>query len=1044
MGPASDIDEIIQMKMKDAKSEMWEVTNKAVVKATNRHREPSSDFTIERPLSDKEELLVDKGEAEGSSRQSTDEAVINAGLFNRTGPVAHLRQSDEQVVRTYGHDTVISHVTSFKRLRNLPSRVFSAVLQELEAVASDNKSQNEFRRAKAAYEFAGFSVGRHQIGPPTRDQEIQKAMSLLLQAAQMGHSLAQASVGMVAEGLGLYLEDFSRETEIAWLQELIVHEEEEGQILAKNRLRKLDATKYEDAVRARRAAYRNTWSSLILCLLAENGADLMQVFGELTLGSSDHWMFCHHTIVNGNHEMLQQALPSLGQMLDEPMINGRTLLLEACYAGNVEAVMLLVAAGADVTASLEADGTTALHLLSMFPDDKVDKVAVKLKDAGADIEARRWLPQGRPGCADLQDAVSHATPLLSAVVAGNVAAVQALVRLGADPFDQMKTMSKQDRQLLIAHGGRLYSPVHYAARLHMIEVLQALLPDDRLYEELNSTIRYEEPSFWVLPIWCALDYSAIGLWQRLCLHGKEHVQHCIDTVEFLYRRGSRNSRTCQHRAGNYSRYSFDASCHLGQPFLMKRLWAVADGQLQPPIEDLAKIVQRAIDFEDGPTVHQLVPLLEASLRKVPEHEGFRFKASVQGHKPPEVVDYFITLDQKFNSTPGSRMSVELVRDQNESRVIGPDEYGPAAVPRSQGGIRVSFSIRPGSDGQEKWKFVSAKSVGVPKGEILPEPDASEKASLFESEVLGGYFDHARELSKSSECDLICRRTEKGKGESTLLGRLIRDSKVYQASEAQALFLLSLARHESDELFWNVLEGEDGSNLTALHAAVFYFEPSHVQQGRTAIPILNEVIGLWSKCVHLEQLTSDTDAGTSALHLAVESGNLEALQYIAREAEGPLNWNILNGKGETPLDIALVQSLSAKELLAEAGITQEHPKWHEKVDKHYADFEQIRSLLKENGAKYKSIGGFVIRESEDSWTMRILNRLDLSTTPAAIYERMYGESQHLHRSSDGEVVMVFKGAQADEIIKRRELSWANMDVGDHMFLPVASDFASIAE
>jgi hypothetical protein len=178
-----------------------------------------------------------------------------------------------------------------------------------------------------------------------------------------------------------------RETEIAWLQELIVHEEEEGQILAKHRLRKLDATKYEDAVRARRAAYRDTWSSLILRLLAENGADLMQVFGELTLGSSDHWMFCHHTIVNGNHEMLQQALPSLGQMLDEPMINGRTLLLEACYAGNVEAVMLLVAAGADVKASLEADGTTALHLLSMFPGDKVDKAAVKLKDAGADIEA---------------------------------------------------------------------------------------------------------------------------------------------------------------------------------------------------------------------------------------------------------------------------------------------------------------------------------------------------------------------------------------------------------------------------------------------------------------------------------------------------------------------------------------------------------------------------------------------------------------------------------------------------------------------------------
>ncbi|OAL40212.1 hypothetical protein AYO20_00632 [Fonsecaea nubica] len=1047
--PASEIDDAIEMTMREAESDMWRVTDNAVADPTGtsegNRRESLSDSASERSFPDEQELLPDPSDAEGSSsQQGIDDTLENASFFNRLESMARLRQSDEQVLRTYTHEAVISHVTSFKRLRNLPSRVFSAVLQELETVASDKKSQDDSRRATAAYEFAGLTVGRHQISPLARDEDLRKATDLLLQAAQLGHSLARASVGMIVEGLELQLEDLNRDTEIEWLQDLIVRGKEEGESLAKQRLRKLDGAKYEDAVRMSRVFYRNTWSSLILGLLMEDGADIMKVFGALELGSSEHWMFCQHAILFGKNEMLKQALPSLGKPLNEPMVKGRTLLLEACYAGNVEAVMLCIAAGADVKVPLQADGTTALHLLSMFPDEKVSEVAEKLKDAGADIEARCWLSRSRPGCIDLQDAVFYATPLLSAVVAGSVTAVQGLVRLGADPFDQMETMTKLDRQLLIARGGRLYSPVHYAARLHMIQVLRALLPDDRRYEELSSVIRYDEPFFWVLPIWCALDYSASGIWQRLCLHGKEHVQHCVDTVEFLYTRGSKNSKTCEHRMGLYSRYSFDASCHLGQPFLMRRLWAVIRGQLQPPIQELAKIMQRAIDFEDRATVHQLVPLLEATLQNHPEHEGFKFKASIQGHKPAEVVDYFIKLDQKFKSTPTSRISLELVRDQKESLLIGPDQYGPAAVPRSQGGIRVSIAIRPGRDGRQEWTFKSAEPVGVPKGEILPEKsDAGEKISLFESAVLGGYFHRARELYKSPN-DLICRRDEKDRGKSTLLGRLIRDSKIYKASEAQTLFLLSLVPDGSDELFENVLEGEEeGSSLTALHAAVFYLEPSHAQRGRTALPVLDAIVGLWPESDHLERLTSDTKDGTTALHIAVESGNLDALRYIAREAEGPLNWNVLNGKGETPLDIALVQSLGAEDVLAATGITPEHSKWQERVEKHYSDFGQIRSLLKDNGAKYNSIGAFVCRESEDSWTMHILNRLDLSTTPAAMYDSLFGgESEHLHRSADGEVIMVLTGAQAARVLGERMPNVASMDVGDHVFLPVVPDLTAM--
>jgi pyridoxal biosynthesis lyase PdxS len=61
-------------------------------------------------------------------------------------------------------------------------------------------------------------------------------------------------------------------------------------------------------------------------------------------------------------------------------------------------------------------------------------------------------------------------------------------------------------------------------------------------------------------------------------------------------------------------------------------------------------------------------------------------------------------------------------------------------------------------------------------------------------------------------------------------------------------------------------------------------------------------------------------------------------------EGDMEWNIVNGQGETPLDMALFQSLNVEDVLVGAGISPEDPQWDAMVQHHFATFEQIRKIL----------------------------------------------------------------------------------------------------
>jgi ankyrin repeat protein len=876
---------------------------------------------------------------------------------------------------------------------------------------------------------------------------MRKAAELLIQAAQMGHPLARASFRTVLAALGHPSDDISQDTESGWLSDLVKTGEGQ-QSLAKRRLCQLDPTKYVPAIRERWRLYCEGTPSYAAMMdrfkdifSATSESDLILSFAweKIEPGTADFLMFAHFNLLRKHWSILKQVLPSLGADINAAVFQDRTLLMEACYAGDAKAAIILIDAGADVTSAAQSDGVTPLHLLSRFPDDKISNVAAKLKDAGADIEARCHLPRQPPGRTDLLDATVRATPLLSAVVAQSIPAVRALLCLGADPFDEAAMVPEGYAPAPFREGDRCYGPVHYAARLHLFDILRELLPEDQRYEQLNTSVRYEEPSLEVRPIWCALDYSNIGLWERLCLHGDGHIMRCKQTVLFLYKRGARNSKTFVHLQDQYHRRSFAASCHCGQPFLMQLLWNIPDGQLRPESIDLARIFQTAIDFDDLPVVEHLYPLLEQSVLKTAGTEQFTFKASVQGYKPAAVIDYMIKLQQRLAANPDGRIQIQLIRDRKETVIIGEDA-GPVAVPRYQGGIRVSLSIRPGLAGLADWSVGSVTSAR-PDGDLLPPP--APGPPTLESTILGGYFDLARELYEPGKSDLICRRAD-GVGSSTLLGRLIKESKKSPAAERQVDCVLSLDSSASDDLFWNVVEDDDGGlQYTALHLAVTLPDESWgIRQPRVARPVLMSILRKWASAEHLNQLTSTGPDGRSALHIAVETGNLEGLELLANEVSEGLDWDIQNGLGETPLDLALWRAHNAAQIVRESGIvSREDPRWSSKTREVCETSLKMKDLLREEGAHHRKIGGMVIREGNDNWTIKKL--CDLPTPMLSQVEEdmrfckdngLFGnEERGAGEAPQGEEEQLRFQAAMEELRKRSPF-WLEMPVGGIVLLP----------
>lgn len=120
--------------------------------------------------------------------------------------------------------------------------------------------------------------------------------------------------------------------------------------------------------------------------------------------------------------------------INELFEGNESVLLKACRSGFAEVTLLLLEKGGDPTLA-NYEGVTPLHFPSSFDEEYIPKITDALTKAGADREARSHQRWQYKRCIDSTYGTIEGTLLTWAITAGNETATQALMDIGADPFD---------------------------------------------------------------------------------------------------------------------------------------------------------------------------------------------------------------------------------------------------------------------------------------------------------------------------------------------------------------------------------------------------------------------------------------------------------------------------------------------------------------------------------------------------------------------------------------------------------------------------------
>lgn len=165
---------------------------------------------------------------------------------------------------------------------------------------------------------------------------------------------------------------------------------------------------------------------------------------------------------------------------------------------------------------------------------------------------------------------------------------------------------------------------------------------------------------------------------------------------------------------------------------------------------------------------------------------------------------------------------------------------------------------------------------------------------FGNALLAGKYNLAKWLYQTGKCDLTTMVNGK-----SLLGRLINASKVYRNAGPHITALLSL--NPPDAVYYNVMDFM-GSKLTALQAVVF------IQEYKKGFMSTTDILqAILRKKTDPEYLNLIVEAGPwegkTALHLAVETCNLDAVQYLIDAKGRHLDFSTLDKKGFSLIDEA---------------------------------------------------------------------------------------------------------------------------------------------
>jgi ankyrin repeat protein len=801
-----------------------------------------------------------------------------------------------------------------------------------------DEKQSLLRRGSAGFEFCAASVGFLQISESNRSL-IPRVAHLINVSAELLNPEARASIGHLLEVFDLEKRAWlTPEFEAAYLEGLI----RKGNKTARDRLRSTYPPIYSEFVawsRSRVISNENVYGNWMSQLENASDSERQPLYLNILPTAAILGMagFYSYLAANQHSNLLSQLLNVPGASLDVASGNGETALYIACQTGNFQAFKVLLGLGATPVFS-NLPGLTALHLLGCFNEEDVKNVAQLLVQSGSDLEARcigseessPWFSYKPP---------AEGTPLSWAVAERNINAVTALVSLGADPFDRACTSAKPSSR---------QSPVHLAARMHLHEILSFLILSNDQDKELNSCWRAEGQWLNILPLWCAVDYQSTGAFERIMIHGKQHDEACLKTVTLLLKRGALPQQVAKSAFAGPPISAFEAACVHGQPFLIEYMWQRED--LRPSADELSLIIQKAIDLDDETTLGILVPHMQELIASLGAGVGFRWKFSLQGGKSPEIIQSLTQSGEMMNSRAEEGFSMVPARDEKFRITIGPDYKKSLRVPAvGEPGLLLKLTFDPeAEDGvivEDLTTMMSHLGQGSSEsGDEIPQ------RSEFELAILGGYFGRARKIFARGSIDTICRNEVNG---SSLLGRLIQKSFRFLSADGQVKFLLDL-KPASEEEFNSVLE-IDGTTYTALQAAVML--PDLFPDVRKSDVVLEAVISKYFDSKYLNALTGGTRAGLTALHIAVQCGNMLAVKKLSGEPE--IDINILNSEGETPMDVAYRRASEAYGV-----VKVETNDLETALREHYKNTTVITNILHRKGGRNRRFRAFVVRQSEE--------------------------------------------------------------------------------
>ena len=310
----------------------------------------------------------------------------------------------------------------------LPPNIALEITEDLEEVASFDANRSHSLDATERVAAAAYELSFCYIEGYGCDVSYERAAQLLIQSADLGSRRAQNDLLRMFAALNIQIPTSIEGRLHEWTAANAIS----GSPSALEELRDLDAALFAST----KQKMRTTYSPLGIDFFGDdirslyNLHDISSFIGQITHanesipfdtedGGGLTWL--HYAATNGSTDVVRLLAQQPNCDIDRCTVTNWTPLWMACAAGHSEVVEVLLNEKASAKIASEK-GRTCLHYLQAFEPDVVGRIANRLLDAGADIEAK-------------DD--SDETPLFSACLmrqgTGAVPAVDVLIQRGASP-----------------------------------------------------------------------------------------------------------------------------------------------------------------------------------------------------------------------------------------------------------------------------------------------------------------------------------------------------------------------------------------------------------------------------------------------------------------------------------------------------------------------------------------------------------------------------------------------------------------------------------